>query len=70
MKHTCHWPGCNKVVPPKMWGCKDHWFKLPKRLRNLIWKHYRPGQEITKDPSPGYIAAALEVQTWIQENRM
>jgi len=24
-------------VPPKMWGCKKHWFKLPKSLRDKIW---------------------------------
>ena len=66
--HTCHWPGCPKKVPPAMWGCRDHWFKLPKRLQALIWRHYRPGQEITKDPSAEYIAAANEVQRWIAAN--
>lgn len=64
-KHTCHWPGCGKVVPPAMWGCKGHWFTLPKRLRDRIWATYRRGQEITKTPSPDYIEAALEVQGWI-----
>lgn len=64
-KHTCHWPGCGKEVPPAMWGCKGHWFTLPKRLRDRIWATYRRGQEITKSPSPEYIEAALEVQKWI-----
>lgn len=32
-KHHCHWPGCNKAVPPAMWGYKAHWFRLPARLR-------------------------------------
>jgi len=36
VRHTCHWPGCNKEVPPAMWGCKTHWFSLPKRLRDRI----------------------------------
>ena len=44
--HICHWPGCNKQVPPAMWGCKAHWFKLPLPLRNAIWAAYVPGQEI------------------------
>jgi hypothetical protein len=65
MSHTCHWPGCKIEVPPKLWGCSRHWFMLPKYLRDKIWKTYRPGQEITKDPSPEYIAAAREVQHWI-----
>jgi len=63
--HTCHWPGCNKEVPPAMWGCKAHWFKLPAILRRKIWQTYRPGQEITKTPSREYLAAAREVQEWI-----
>ena len=48
-----------------MWGCREHWFTLPKRLRDLIWVTYVPGQEITKTPSDGYLAAARQVQTWI-----
>ncbi len=64
MGHHCHWPGCRKEVPPKLWGCKRHWFMLPLYLRNKIWAAYRPGQEITKDPSPEYLAAAGEVRQW------
>ena len=65
--HTCHWPGCQKEVPPAMWGCSPHWFSLPVRLRNKVWAAYRPGQEITKTPSAAYIEVAKEVQAWIQE---
>lgn len=42
--HHCHWPGCEKQVPPAMWGCKTHWFKLPANLRAMVWSTYRPGQ--------------------------
>lgn len=65
MPHTCHWPTCNKAVPPAMWGCREHWYTLPKNLRDKIWKTYRPGQEITKTPSKAYLEAADEVQRWI-----
>lgn len=65
MTHLCHWPGCGKPVPPKLWGCKPHWFSLPKRLRDYIWETYVPGQEITKTPSAAYLDAAKQVQTWI-----
>lgn len=41
---------------------------LPKRLRDLIWRTYRQGQEITKNPSREYTSAAREVQDWIREN--
>jgi hypothetical protein len=68
MTHHCHWPGCQRVVPPKLWGCREHWFRLPAHLRKRIWATYRPGQEKTKDPSAEYIAAAKAVQKWIMEN--
>jgi hypothetical protein len=63
--HTCHWTGCTKQVPPAMWGCKEHWFKLPKPLRDAIWKEYRTGQEVTMTPSARYLAVATIVQGWI-----
>lgn len=65
--HICHWPGCGKQVPPAMWGCKQHWFKLPKRLRDKIWAAYRPGQEKDMRPSREYIDMATEVQQWIEQ---
>lgn len=65
--HHCHWPGCKRNVPPAMWGCKQHWFKLPAWLRAKIWSTYRPGQEVSKDPSPEYLQVAIQVQNWIKE---
>ena len=67
-EHHCHWSGCAKQVPPAMWGCKAHWFKLPKYLRDLIWATYRPGQEINLTSSREYLEVARQVQDWIQEN--
>lgn len=67
MSHTCHWPNCNVPIPPAMWGCKRHWFTLPKALRDRIWATYKPGQEITKTPSTEYLAAADAVQAWIRD---
>jgi len=62
--HTCHWPGCDERVPARLWGCKRHWFTLPPRIREKIVKHYRRGQERSRDPSPEYIAAAKEAREW------
>ena len=66
-RHHCHWPGCEKQVPPAMWGCSQHWFKLPKALRDKIWRSYKPGQEVSLTPSPEYLEAAKEVQAWIAQ---
>jgi hypothetical protein len=66
--HTCHWPGCTRRVKPALWGCKEHWFKLPARLRAAIWRCYRPGQEDDKRPSREYVEVAREVEAWIDAN--
>lgn len=65
MAHTCHWRNCKTEVPPHMWGCRRHWFMLPKKLRDKIWATYRKGQEVTKTPSKEYLEAADRVQEWI-----
>lgn len=64
-RHHCHWPGCDKAVPPAAWGCKKHWYMLPLALRNKVWAAYRPTQEDTKTPSRRYVEVAREVQEWI-----
>lgn len=66
--HLCHWPGCTREVPPAMWGCTRHWYRIPKPLRDRIWRTYQPGQEISKTPSAAYLTAARDVQDWIAAN--
>lgn len=67
-QHHCHWPGCKRQVPPALWGCREHWFKLPKGLRDRIWATYRPGQEVTMTPSSTYLHVARQVQEWIAQH--
>lgn len=66
--HHCHWPGCNRAVPPAKWGCYSHWMSLPQDLRDRLWQQYVPGQEISKKPSRAYLDVALEIQQWIFKN--
>lgn len=68
VQHHCHWPGCKRQVPPAMWGCKTHWFSLPKHLRDQVWRTYRVGQELDKRPSAEYVAVACEIQKWIRDS--
>lgn len=67
--HECHWPGCKIQVPPALWGCRAHWFMLPRNLREKIWAAYVPGQEVSMTPSKEYLEAATEVEKWILEHR-
>lgn len=66
--HTCHWPGCKQQVPPAMWGCKRHWFRLPQDIRVAIWRSYEIGQEETGEVSEAYLDAARRAQEWIKAN--
>ncbi len=66
MRHRCHWPGCPREVPPARWGCPQHWFQLPKELRDAVWAAYVPGQEITKTPSRHYLEVVGQVEAWIR----
>ena len=65
--HTCHWPSCTRSVPPKLWGCRKHWYKLPKAIRDEIWHYYVPGQEIRKDPSSAYLVVAAKADQWARD---
>ena len=65
--HCCHWPGCPKQVKPGMWGCREHWFKLPMKLRKRIWEAYRPGQEETGRVSDEYFLAAAEAEVFAEQ---
>lgn len=68
-KHACHWPGCETQIPPAMWGCSHHWYRLPAAIRTRIWSTYRIGQErVGSMPSAEYIAAAKAAQEWIAQN--
>jgi hypothetical protein len=54
--HSCHFPGCARKVPPEKLACVGHWFALPDKLREAIWRYYRRGQETDKKPSYSYLA--------------
>ena len=68
-RHTCHWPGCGRSVPPRMWGCRPHWFSLPKSIRDDIWRTYVPGQEVSKTPSQAYLAAACRAREFAMQRK-
>lgn len=55
MSHRCHAKNCKKEVPPSLFMCFQHWKMVPKPLQAEVWKHYRPGQEIDKNPTNEYL---------------
>lgn len=65
--HTCHATGCTKKVPPKMFMCRSHWYKLTQNMRSDIWANYIPGQEITKSPTDEYLQVARTAIKYLEE---
>lgn len=64
--HTCHATDCGVRVPPKMFMCRNHWYALPKSLRDAVWLAYVPGQEIRMDPTQGYLNVAQRCIRFIE----
>jgi len=67
MKHTCHAIGCRIEIPPKLFMCPEHWYKIPQDLRDQVWHHYKPGQEIKKNPSSSYLSVAKAAIVAVRE---
>lgn len=38
--HACAFPGCAKEVPRKKIACLMHWFTLPERVSDLLYREY------------------------------
>lgn len=41
MTRSCAATCCARPVKPGMLMCKAHWFSVPARLRNAIWRTWR-----------------------------
>lgn len=60
--HECHWPGCTARVPTEKWGCKHHWYRLPRHLREKLCSAWFNGG--TRE----YMAVHDEIDRWCREN--
>ena len=49
--------------------CSLHWRLVPLDLQKAVWAAYATGQEIRKDPSPEYLAAAAAAIDAVDEAR-
>ncbi|WP_165072082.1 hypothetical protein [Paludisphaera rhizosphaerae] len=63
-RRACRWPGCSKMVPVYKWGCRRHWYRLPKAIRDRIWANYRQGQETDLRITREYALADREAREW------
>lgn len=66
MEHHCHAHLCPVEVPPAMFMCKRHWFRLPKAMRDAVWRTYTPGQEERRvAPTDEYMRVTDEAIVYI-----
>lgn len=65
--HTCHAHGCSAAVPPELLMCRRHWRLVPTPLKRAVWRFFRPDQEIRKNPSEDYLAAAANAINAVAE---
>jgi hypothetical protein len=56
--HNCHADNCKRFVPSNLFMCGQHWKKVSQKTQQLIWKTYRTGQEIDKNPSKEWLEAS------------
>lgn len=54
--HRCPGPNCNRKVSEDKLMCRDHWYQVPRELRDNVWRTYRhvPG---TRDHHAAMMAA-------------
>lgn len=38
--HRCPAPGCTMPVASSQYACREHWYALPKPLRDALWSAY------------------------------
>lgn len=38
--HTCPAPGCAREVSDDLLACREHWYALPKPMRDALWRAY------------------------------
>lgn len=60
VEHLCHARGCTTPVSPRFLMCRRHWRMVPYGLQVAVWATYVSGQEVRKDPTLEYLAAAQD----------
>jgi hypothetical protein len=55
-------------VPLSLWGCREHWYVLPRELRVNIVLTYARGIDDDTHPTPNYIEACRQAREWIAQH--
>jgi hypothetical protein len=67
--HTCGWPGCEEFIAGRLWGCREHWLKVPMHLRD---EYMEAGAgRAWNDPNPHHLMPAVvlvetKILIWVE----
>jgi len=53
-----------EIIPTKKWGCRAHWWRLPKVFRDQIIAAYAKAGDVRADPSEEYMKAEDAAREW------
>lgn len=62
--NKCPHPKCDALKPNKMYSCRKHWFQLPSKIRDKVWKGFR------EDASLWLEADKEAVEHWSKMNEV
>lgn len=60
--HECPAPGCAARVSNEMFACRRDWYRLPRSLRDAIWRTYNAGGGAPHE------AAMVDAIDWYRAN--
>lgn len=40
----CPVSGCSEPIDPSRLMCREHWYRVPRQLRDLVWATWRSGE--------------------------
>lgn len=66
--HKCPIPGCTVQCRSSIVMCREHWFQVPKPLRERVWATWRTLQQgATRQSADDYRQARAESITSVTE---
>jgi hypothetical protein len=65
MDHKCPAPGCERGVDGDMLACSTDWYRVPKPLRDAVWRAWRRGAGRGSTEHTKAIGLAID---WLQRN--
>jgi hypothetical protein len=63
----CPVPGCDETIDRTRLMCRRHWYRIPRRLRDRVWRTWRSGSAVA---SGAHQEAVLKAITAARIGRM